>query len=86
MAEYSISFVRSARKELESLPNPLIRRIFSKIELLARNPRPVGCKKLKGAHDLWRIRLGGYRVIYGIVDREIRIEIITIRHRSQAYE
>jgi mRNA interferase RelE/StbE len=86
MADYSISFVRSARKELEFLPASLIRRIVAKIELLTKNPRPPGCKKLRGAHDLWRIRVGEYRVIYSVLDREIRIEIITIRHRSQAYE
>lgn len=86
MADYSISFVRSARKELESLPNPLLRRILTKIETLAKNPRPAGCKKLKGARDLWRIRIGEYRVVYSIRDREVRIEIITVRHRSQAYD
>ena len=86
MADYSISFVRSARKELESVPNPLLRRILTKIELLAKNPRPAGCKKLKGASDLWRIRIGDYRVVYSIADREVRIEIITVRHRSQAYD
>ena len=86
MADYSISFVRSARKELESLSAPLIRRILAKIELLSKNPRPAGCKKLKGAHDLWRIRIGEYRVIYSIIDSDIRIEIITVRHRRQAYD
>jgi mRNA interferase RelE/StbE len=85
MADYSISFVRSARKELESLPNPLLRRILTKIETLAKNPRPAGCKKLKGARDLWRIRIGEYRVVYSVLEREVRIEIITVRHRSQAY-
>jgi mRNA interferase RelE/StbE len=86
MAEYSISFVRSARKELESLPDPLLRRVLAKIETLAKNPRPGGCKKLKGAQDLWRIRIGEYRVVYSILDREVRIEIITVRHRSKAYD
>lgn len=87
MADYSISFVRSARKELESLSAALIGRILTKIELLSKNPRPAGCKKLKGAHDdLWRIRIGEYRVIYSIIDSDIRIEIVTVRHRSQAYD
>ena len=86
MGDFSISFVRSARKELESLSTPLILRVLAKIELLATNPRPQGCKKLKGAHDLWRIRIGDYRVIYSILDTQVRIEIITIRHRSHAYE
>ena len=86
MADYSISFVRSARKELESLSDQLIRRVLPKIESLSRNPRPSGCKKLKGSNDLWRIRVGEYRVVYSIVDREVGVEVIAIRHRSQAYE
>ncbi|MFN6964731.1 MAG: type II toxin-antitoxin system RelE family toxin [Pyrinomonadaceae bacterium] len=86
MADYSISFARSARKELEVLPSPLIQRIFKKIEGLARNPRPARSKKLQGSRDLYRIRVGDYRVVYSIFDREVRIEIVTIRHRSKAYD
>ena len=86
MADYSISFVRSARKELESLPVPLLRRVLTKIEGLSKNPRPVGCKNLLGSQNLWRIRIGDYRVVYSVIDREVRIEIITVRHRSQAYD
>ncbi len=47
MAEYSITFARSARKELEALSNSLIARIFPKIEALADEPRPSGCKNYK---------------------------------------
>lgn len=85
MADYSIAFARSARKELEALSNPLIERIFSRIESLANSPRPSGCKKLKGAEDLWRIRIGDYRVIYSIDDISQVVDVIAIRHRSQAY-
>ncbi len=86
MPEYSITFARSARKELESLSNALIERILQKIESLADEPRPAGCRKLKGAVDLWRIRIGDYRVIYSIHDKEILVDIIAIRHRSDAYD
>lgn len=86
MSDFSIDFTHSARKELESLPNSLVQRIFSKIETLAKNPRPAGCKKLKGSTDLWRIRIGDYRVIYSILDKLIRMEIIAVRHRSEAYD
>ncbi|MFN2413253.1 MAG: type II toxin-antitoxin system RelE/ParE family toxin [Pyrinomonadaceae bacterium] len=34
----------------------------------------------------WRIRIGEYRVIYSIIDSDIPIEIITVAHRSQAYD
>lgn len=58
MADYYISFARSARKELESLSAKLVQRIFPTIEALARKPRPKGCKKLATERNLWRIRVG----------------------------
>jgi mRNA interferase RelE/StbE len=86
MAEYSITFARSARKKLESLPNLLIIRIFSKIESLGIEPRPKGCRKLQGFTNLWRIRIGDYRVIYSIDDKTKLIDIIAVRNRREAYE
>ena len=86
MADYSISFARSARKELESLNASLVQRIFPKIEALAKEPRPKGCRKLRGEKNLWRIRVGEYRVIYAIYDDKDIVDIIGVRHRSAAYE
>jgi len=86
MADYSISFARSARKELESLNAAQVQRIFPKIEALAKEPRPKGCRKLSGEKNLWRIRVGDYRVIYTIYDDKKVVDIITVRHRSAAYE
>jgi mRNA interferase RelE/StbE len=86
MADYSITFARSARKELESLNAPLIQRIFPKIEALAKEPRPKGCLKLRGEKNLWRIRAGDYRVIYAIYDDKKVVDVIAVRHRSAAYE
>jgi len=86
MADYSITFARSARKELESLNAPLVQRIFPKIEELAKEPRPKGCRKLRGEKNLWRIRVGDYRVIYTINDDKKVVDIIAVRHRRAAYE
>jgi mRNA interferase RelE/StbE len=85
MIDYSITFARSARKELEKLPERELKRIFSKIESLAKDPRPEGCRKLTGEEDLWRIRVGNYRVIYAINDPNHNVDIILVRHRSDAY-
>jgi mRNA-degrading endonuclease RelE of RelBE toxin-antitoxin system len=52
MADYSISFARSARKELEHLSNDVAERILTKIEMLAGNPRPIGVIKLHGQRNL----------------------------------
>jgi mRNA interferase RelE/StbE len=83
---YRVVFVRSARKELESLDNAIARRILRRIEEFPLNPRPPGCKKLAGQNRLWRIRMGDYRVVYTIDDREHLIDIRVIRHRSKAYD
>ncbi len=81
MVDYSITFTRSARKELEALPDSVVQRIFPKIEALI----PSGCRKLQGFTNLWRIRIGGYRVIYSIDNNGKVIDIVAIRHRQDAY-
>jgi mRNA interferase RelE/StbE len=55
------------------------------IYALAENPRPTGCKKLKG-RDSYRIRVADYRVIYEIADKVLSIEVIAIGHRRNIYE
>ncbi len=85
MADYSIVFARSARRELERLHEPMSSRILKRIESLAGNPRPVGCRKLEGAENLWRLRVGEHRIIYSVDDRTRMVDITAIRHRRDAY-
>jgi mRNA interferase RelE/StbE len=79
-----ISFKPSAIKELGRLPEKIQKSILEKIKALADNPRPPGAIKLTNS-DLYRIRVSTYRVIYEINDEEIKIVIIRIRHRREAY-
>lgn len=85
MAEYSITFARSAHKELQALDPPVASRVLRRIEALARNPRPAGVVKLEGASDLWRIRIGDWRVVYRIADRTRLIDVVAVRHRREVY-
>jgi len=64
MQGYTITFARSARKELQSLPIDIAERLLKKIESPITNARPTGSMKLRGANDLWRIRVGDYRIVY----------------------
>ena len=64
----------------------LIERIFPKLEGLASEPRPAGCKKLKGGQREWRIRVGDYRVVYTIEDEKLLVSVTRIRHRSEVYD
>lgn len=85
MRNLTIRFVRSARRELERLDDAMLNRIFERIEGLARDPRPPGCRKLRGATDLWRIRVGSFRVIYQVDDRLGVVEIRAVGDRKDVY-
>jgi mRNA interferase RelE/StbE len=85
MVEYTVTFARSARKEIEQLEHPVRIRVFRRIEALASDPRPAGCRKLEGAVDLWRIRIGDYRALYTIDDAKRLVDINAVRHRSDVY-
>ena len=85
MSTYEVTFARSARRELEGLPRSVAARILERIQALSENPRSHGCRKIQGPSQLWRIRVGEYRVIYQIDDKDRIVDIIVIRHRSEAY-
>jgi mRNA interferase RelE/StbE len=85
MPDYAVTFARSARRELEKLNPPYIARIVSRIDRLAQEPRPKGARSLRGSEDLWRVRVGDYRIIYHIDDQQRVIDIVRVRHRREAY-
>jgi mRNA interferase RelE/StbE len=85
MPDYSVTFARSAAKELEKLPPSVGRRILDHIEVLAKGPRASGVIRLRGNKNLWRMRVGDYRVIYSIDDDARTIDISVVRHRRDAY-
>ena len=85
VVKYSLDIKQSAQKELDALDDALFARIDRKILALADNPRPTGCKKLKGYRDQWRVRVGDWRVLYIIDDAARLISITRIAHRREAY-
>ena len=86
MARYSLEIKHSAQRELDALDNTLFVRIDRKILALADNPRPAGCKKLRGYKDQWRIRVGDWRVVYLIDDEAKLVTITRVAHRREVYE
>jgi mRNA interferase RelE/StbE len=61
MKRYTVVLTQTAEKEIRRLPSKVIEKIIAVLKSLEENPRPAGCKKLKGYKDLWRIRVGDYR-------------------------
>ncbi|MDX2095951.1 MAG: type II toxin-antitoxin system RelE/ParE family toxin [Alphaproteobacteria bacterium] len=83
---FTVQIRRSALKQLAGVPGGFRIRIEKAIDRLAQTPYPHGCRKLAGEDNLWRIRVGDYRVIY-LVENTIRIvEIHAIGHRQSIYK
>jgi mRNA interferase RelE/StbE len=68
------------------LPIDVQKRIQTKINDLAIQPRPNGIKKLQGDDNSYRIRVGEYRVVYEIDDEILIVTIIKVKHRSEVYK
>lgn len=80
MSRYSVRILPSALKELESLPVNIRRRIVTKIDGLADDPRPEGCRKLTGAENIYRLRQGDYRVVYEVQDQVLLVLVVRLGH------
>jgi mRNA interferase RelE/StbE len=83
---YDVQVAVAAQKELRRLPRATSAAITKKLLTLAEDPRPRGCLKLQGHDDLWRVRVGKYRVIYSIADERLVVLIVRVAHRRDAYE
>jgi mRNA interferase RelE/StbE len=85
MASYKLSLKPSVEKDLRSLRKDLVTRIWARITALANNPFPKNVVKLTGAEQLYRIRVGEYRVIYTVDNQAREVIVQHVRHRREAY-
>ena len=84
---YDLQLERRARRALEGIPQRDYERIERAVDSLLENPRPRGSIKLQAAAPLWRVRVGDYRVIYAVFDRERLVKIVDVARRTtQTYE
>lgn len=86
MSRYRVELTQSAQKELNRLPAKVIEKIIIVLKSLEENPRPIGCKKLKGYKNLWRVRVGDYRVIYAVDDVILLVDVREIGNRRDIYD
>ena len=82
--EYRIEYDPSAVRDLKKLPPDIRKRIVSKIEILSKNPHPPGSVKMSG-HEVYRLRVVDYRVIYAIANELLVVLIVEIGHRREIY-
>jgi mRNA interferase RelE/StbE len=85
MASYKVIFKPSVEKDVRSLPQSVVVRVFKLIEALKDEPIPRQSTKLAGAEQLYRVRVGNYRVIYGVDKDSKQVIIHYVRHRQDVY-
>ena len=84
MESYRLSFKRSVTKDFRSITQEDVRRILSRIDALALEPRPQGCQKLTG-QERYRVRVGRYRIVYEIRDELLLVIVVAVAHRKGVY-
>ena len=83
-ASYSVVIKRSAERELRKIPKQDLRRVVTRIQGLAQEPRPPGCEKLSD-QERYRLRQGDYRIVYAVDDEARTVEVVKVGHRREVY-
>jgi mRNA interferase RelE/StbE len=82
--KYGLLILPRAQREIASIENPGREKVIEGIRKLQDNPRPAHSKKLAGREG-WRLRMGNYRVIYGIDDPARIVTVLHVGHRREIY-
>ena len=86
MADYEIEITRTAEKRLKKLPRQDQKRVVDAMLALSSEPWPRGARKLQGYKDVFRIRVGSYRILYSVEERKLIIIILKVGHRGDIYQ
>lgn len=82
---YDVLLASQAGRDLKRLPADVFHRIIPEIQALANDPRPPASRKLTGSKRDYRIRVGDYRVVYEIDEKDKAVRVMRVRHRREAY-
>ncbi len=83
---YTVVFERKYTKDLKYIHPSYHKAIFEAAMALGKHPRPEGYLKLKGEENLFRIRVGPYRIIYTIFDDKLIVLVLEIGDRKDVYK
>jgi len=83
--KYRIEFSPTAERQFKKLLKEVQARLKHRIDILAENPFPRGVRKLSAEEDLYRLRIGDYRIIYQVQGKALLILILKLGHRKNVY-
>lgn len=82
---HTIVLKPAAVRDLRKLPDDIRRRVAGRIDALSGEPRPPGAEPLHGERNLYRIRVGDYRVIYQVENKALIVLVVHIGNRREVY-
>lgn len=82
---YAVGFAASVKADMRRLRRDVQVRATARIEALGEDPKPRGFKKLRGHDELYRIRVGDYRIVYAIYEDLLEVHVLRVRHRRIVY-
>lgn len=82
---YAVVLKPAAVRALRKLPEDVRRRVAAHLDALAGDPRPPGVEALQGASDLYRVRVGDYRIVYQLEHKALVVLVVRIGHRREIY-
>jgi mRNA interferase RelE/StbE len=83
---YRVLLEISAQKDFRRLDPTVAQRMQERLLSLEQNPRPPGVRKLRDIHPpRYRLRVGGWRILYAVNDQAHEVRVYRIKPRSKAY-
>ena len=83
--KYAVRLDSRTWKGIAALSDDIRGRILRRLKALEDDPRPPGVIKMSGPDDLYRVRVGDWRIVYAIRDCELVVIVIRIGHRREVY-
>jgi mRNA interferase RelE/StbE len=83
---YTVRFSKKAEKKLKKIGPVMRRRVLDKMKYLENNPRNgPNIKTMVGFVNRYRYRIGDFRVVYEIIDRDLVVWVIDADWRGNIY-
>ena len=82
---YRVEWRPAAARALRKLPQQIQKRIGAKVDALAEAPRPPDAVKLSGEKNVWRVRVGAYRILYIPEEALLLVLVVDVGHRREVY-